>query len=106
MGKWMKVMRTPNQQRIGSTCAALFEMSSEEEAQTAIAALNENVLDLGQLAPPMKVRYAANKAAKPADAAADIAANAPAAPAASRRQELRSKCQPRALQVPRRQGLR
>lgn len=64
--KWHKVMRTrQGQMKISPTCAALFEMSSEEEAEKAIAALNDVELNFSDVAPPMKVRYAANRGIKP-----------------------------------------
>merc|ERR1719272_1234884 len=53
-------------------------MDSEEAAQAAIAALNENVLELNELAPPMKVRYAANKIVKAAAADGEAAPEAEA----------------------------
>merc|ERR1712046_381882 len=63
--KWHKVMRaSPGQSRIGATCAALFEMDSEAEAEAIIAALNEKSLTYDEVAPSMKVRYAENRAAK------------------------------------------
>jgi len=65
--KWSKVMRaTAGQSRISATCAALFEMESEEQAAAAIEALNNKVLSFEVVAPAMKVRYAENKAAKAA----------------------------------------
>jgi len=73
--KWHKIMRSsPGQSRIGATCAALFEMSSEEEAEAAIQALNNTPLSLSVVAPPMKVRFAENKAANKTVAEAEAAA--------------------------------
>lgn len=67
--KWFKIMRAnAGQSRIAATCAALFEMSSEAEATAAIEALNNTALSLSEVAPAMKVRYAANKAAAKAAA--------------------------------------
>lgn len=78
--KWNKIMRSiPGQSRIGATCAALFEMGSEEEAEAAIAALNEKTLSLSDFCGPMRVRYAENKAANKA-AAVDAAAQPSEAP--------------------------
>jgi len=60
--KWSKVMRTTSgQSRIGSTCAALVEMSTTDEVLAAVAALNGSVLNFSELIRPMRVRYAENK---------------------------------------------
>jgi len=76
--KWCKVMRTlAGQTRIAPTCATLFEMGSQEEAEAAIAALNNSQLNFSDVAPEMKVRYAANKAAKQAPAAEEGTAPEP-----------------------------
>jgi len=78
--KWFKIMRAnAGQSRIGATCAALFEMSSEAEATAAIEALNDTALSLSYVAPAMKVRYAANKAAAKAAAESGEGAEAEAA---------------------------
>jgi RNA recognition motif-containing protein len=62
--KWTKVMRTTNGPgRIGATCGALIEMGSSEQASAAVAALTDQSITFGELVRPMKVRYAANKAA-------------------------------------------
>jgi len=67
--KWTKVMRTSSgQTRIGQTCGALVEMGSPEQASAAIEALNDQSISYGELVRPMKVRFAANKAAAKAPA--------------------------------------
>lgn len=67
--KWTKVMRTSSgQTRVGQTCGALIEMGSPEQASAAIAALNDQSISFSELVRPMKVRYAANKAAAKASA--------------------------------------
>lgn len=73
--KWCKVMRTlAGQTRIAPTCATLFEMGSPEEAEAAIEALNNSQLSFSDVAPEMKVRYAANKAAAKTAPAAEAEA--------------------------------
>merc|ERR1712224_857837 len=68
--KWHKIMRAnAGQSRIGATCASLFEMSSEDEVQKIVAALNDKQMDYSELCGPMRVRYAENKAARAATVA-------------------------------------
>lgn len=75
--KWCKMMPAAASQwgqwGMGATLssAALVQMSTEDEAKNAIESLNGNSLKLEVLASPMKVRFAANKAAavKPEGAA-------------------------------------
>jgi len=75
--KWCKVMRTlAGQTRIAPTCATLLELGSEAEVEAAVAALNNSQLSLSDVAPPMKVRYAANKTVK-AEATEEDAAPGP-----------------------------
>jgi len=79
--KWSKVMRaSAGQSRVGATCAALFEMSSEEEASAVIAELNDKSFSLGELCGPMRVRYAENKAASKVGAEGQIAEPPPPPP--------------------------
>lgn len=56
--KWCDVMAPRGSNKVAATSTALVEMSSAEEAQKAIAALNDSFEDLGGT---IRVRYALNK---------------------------------------------